>query len=111
MIDSYDWGRVVIDGKGYASDVVISPSGVRDWWRESGHSLAPEDLPPLLSEDPEVLVIGTGAAGQVKLLPEAQQELQSRGIEVLAEPTDRAWQTYNRLSRSQRVVAALHLTC
>jgi hypothetical protein len=42
---------------------------------------------------------------------ETRLKLQEAGIHVIAEPTERACETYNRLRRKQRVVAALHLTC
>jgi len=60
---------------------------------------------------PEVLVIGTGASGLMKVLPEVEQALEPQGIKLIDQPTDEACQTYNRLCQSQKVVAALHLTC
>jgi hypothetical protein len=41
-IDSYKFGRIVIDGQAYSRDVIILPDRViRDWWRDSGHILHP----------------------------------------------------------------------
>lgn len=111
MIDFYSWGEVVIDGSRYISDVVISPDGVKRWWRSGGHQLDLADLDELVREAPEVVVIGTGVPGQVRVPAEAVEKLKARHIWVVVESTDRACQTYNQLSPSQRVVAALHLTC
>ena len=58
-IDSYEFGRIVIDGQEYTSDVIILPEGVRgNWWRQEGHVLKPGDLSTVLAAGPKALVIG-----------------------------------------------------
>lgn len=45
MIDSYDFGWIIIKGKKYTRDVIVFPERVRDgWWRKKGHGLCVEDL-------------------------------------------------------------------
>ncbi len=112
VIDSYQFGRIVISGRSYTSDVVIYPDRVEDnWYRKTGHQLYLDDLNEVIAGNPEVLIVGTGAFGLVKVLPEVKQSLDTQGIKLIAEPTDEACQIYNQLCQSQRVVAALHLTC
>lgn len=111
-IDSYRFGEIVISGQKYSSDLVIFPDRVRDsWWRKTGHQLCLEDIAEVIAENPEVLLVGTGASGLMKVLPEVEQAAQAQGIRLIVEPTDRACNTYNQLCHSQRLVAALHLTC
>ena len=111
-IDAYQFGLIVVGGKNYTSDVIISPDSVRsEWWRKEGHQLCLEDIADIIDENPEVLIVGTGAFGLVKVPPEIQEELNSRGIKVVVEDTEKACRTYNRLCPSRRVIAALHLTC
>jgi len=111
-IESYHFGQITINGKKYSSDVVIFPDGVRDnWWRKTGHELRVEDIAEVIAENPEVLLVGTGASGLMKVLPEVEQLAQARGIRLIVETTDKACDIYNRLCHSQRLVAALHLTC
>ena len=112
MIDSYRFGEIVIDGRRYTSDVIIFPHRVRgDWWRREGHQLHPDDLQEALKEPPEVFVVGTGISGMMRVLDETRRLLESQAIQLVAQSTDEACQTYNQLSVSKRVVAALHLTC
>jgi len=112
IIDSYQFGIIVVSGKQYTSDVIIFPDRVKDsWWRKTGHQLCLDDIAEVLTENPEVLVVGTGASDLVKVLPEVRQKTEARGIELIVEATDKACHTYNQLCRSQKVVAALHLTC
>jgi hypothetical protein len=111
-IDSYHFGQVVIDGYSHRRDVIVYPGHVEGgWWREEGHSLSPADLWEVLQMCPEVLVIGQGAAGRMDVPDETVRVLEAAGIEVIAEPTSQACESYNRLRQTRRVVAALHLTC
>jgi len=115
LIDSYEFGTIVINGKRYTSDVIVFPERVIDgWWRREGHRLCVEDLKETLRSEPkpEVLVVGTGYYGLVKVSPEVENTLKSHGIELLAQPTREACQTFNKLLKSNRRVAgAFHLTC
>ena len=112
MIDSYDFGRIVIDGKRYNSDLIIFPDKVRDgWWRKEGHRLSIEDLEEVLQAKPEVLVVGTGYYGFMKVPREVKEYLGSRKIELVVENTKEAFKTFNRLTSTKKVVAAFHLKC
>ena len=140
-IDSYSFGNIVIDGKSYASDVIILKDRiVSNWWRKEGHALCLNDLIsfipspqggeagiPLLRSiamgsgeggfplnkggQGGCLIIGTGASGMMKVLEEVSDYFNSKGIKVIEERTDEACKTYNSLCNSHDVSAALHLTC
>lgn len=115
MIESYDFGVIIINGKRYTNDVIVFPERVMDgWWRKEGHRLYVEDLKEILEHEPrpEVLVVGTGYHGLVKVSPEVEKALESRGIELVVQPTKEACQTFNKLLESSKgVVGAFHLTC
>lgn len=67
-IDDYDFGRIVIDGKTYTSDVIVYPERLdTSWWRKEGHLLQPEDITGVLDAEPEVLIIGTGYSGCMRV--------------------------------------------
>lgn len=113
MINSYDFGRIVVDGQRYNSDVIVFADRVKDsWWRREGHRLHVEDIERVVQrEKPDVLVVGTGYSGLMRVLPETEKYLKSNGIELIAQSTREACETFNRLVKSMRVMAALHLTC
>lgn len=113
MIESYSAGQIVIEGRAYRRDVVVFPDRVdANWWRVKGHELAVEDLPAVMADPPQVLVVGTGQYGRLVVLPEMEQALAARNVRLVAQPTEAACQTFNDLvSKGQRVVAALHLAC
>ena len=111
-IDFYQFGEIVVNGKEYFSDVLIFPDKViNNWQRKTGHELCPEDITEVIKENPEVLVVGSGASGLMKVLPQVEEIARAKGIKLIVETTDRACDTYNQLSHSQLLVAALHLTC
>ena len=112
IIDSYQFGQIVINGKRYTSDVIISPDSVKDnWWRKNSHQLCLEDIGEVMAENLEALVVGTGKYDLVKVLPEVNRAVEAQGIKLIAEATDKACHTYNQLCHSQRTVAALHISC
>jgi len=111
-IDSYHFGQIVINGRKYSSDVIIFPDRVQDAWRrKKSHELTLEDIKDIMAENPEVLVVGTGYSGLMRVLPEVEQEAEALNIKLIAKPTGEACDIYNQLSDIQRVAAALHLTC
>ncbi len=113
MIDNYNFGNIVINGKTYRSDVIIFGDMVWDnWWRKSGHELCIVDIEQAINEfNPTVVVVGTGKFGVMKILPETEAFLQSRQIRLIAQKTSQACETYNSLFNSDKVLAAFHLTC
>lgn len=112
MIESYDFGRIVIDGREFRSDLIIFLDRIDgNWRRKEGHALNIEDIREIIKAEPEVLVVGTGYSGLMKIVPQAERLLNSSGIELVTAKTEKACKIYNDLSKSKSVVAALHLTC
>jgi hypothetical protein len=119
-IDSYSFGIMKVDGVEYRGDLIVfacrgagAPDKVRsNWWRKEGHSLAIEDLDDVLAFKPEVLVIGKGASGLMKVPAATEETLQEKGIEVIATNTGQAWGIFNeQVEKGKKVAGAFHLTC
>ena len=69
-IDTYRFGLIVVDGQTYRKDLILIPEGVTpNWWRDSGHNLAINDLRVVLEALPEVLVVGQGSMSRMKVPP------------------------------------------
>ena len=111
-IEHYSWGKIVIDGQIYTSDVIIYPDHVNaSWWRKEGHNLHVEDLIDVIVANPESVIIGTGALGVMKVPKDTIAHLESRGIRVHVERTGKAVELFHTLQKDKKVIAALHLTC
>ena len=111
-IDSYAFGRIVVDGRTYTADLILLPDRVVEgWWRQEGHVLHTADLEAVLDATPEVLIVGQGAYGRMRVPDETADAVRSAGIVLIALPTGEAVERYNARPAGQRVAAALHLTC
>lgn len=112
-IDSYQFGKIVIDGTAYNSDCLLIGDSVQaNWWRKQGHLLMPEDLQPVIASRPKIFVIGCGASGMMRISEEIVQLLQEHDIELFKANTNKAVEEFNELAeKGENVAAALHLTC
>lgn len=112
QIESYRFGQLVVDGRSHHQDLIILPDRVLGgWWRKEGHALHPEDLEAVFEAKPDLLVVGQGASGLMEVTSETMRALEAAGIDLVAQSTEEACQTYNRFREQRSVAAALHLTC
>lgn len=114
-IDHYSFGKITVNGRSYTSDVIIYPNRVdSSWWRKEGHLLQPEDLAGIISEKPDILIVGTGYSGVMEVQKETMDYINRKGIIVYIERTSKAVELFNRLQKEKTgktIIAALHLTC
>jgi hypothetical protein len=113
IIESYSFGRMVIDGKSYTKDVIIYPDGsiLSPWWRNQGHVLEVIDLQDLIATAPEIIICGTGAMGVMRPSAALKEHLAARNIEFIAQKSPKAVEAYNQISGNHKVGGCFHLTC
>ena len=112
MIDSYSFGNIIIDNKKFTKDLIIFPDHINsNWRRKTGHFLTEDDISEILDYKPEVLIIGTGASGLMKVDDKLKDKLKSLEIDYIIIKTSEAVLEYNEIYKEKKVVAALHLTC
>lgn len=113
MIEACSFGSMRVDGKDYDRDLLILPGGVRPGWRrKEGHSLCLEDLSAVWAEKPEVLVVGRGQSGVMRIPDPVKKALEQKGVRLVDAETPRAAILFNELVDSgKRVAGAFHLTC
>jgi len=115
-VDYPGFGEIVLDDNRYDHDVVVEagrvchrekgPSKVyRSRYGHTPLSLA-EDIP--WSAPP--LVVGTGASGQLPIIPEVWEAAQVRGVELIVLPTSQACELLRSVDEGE-VYAILHVTC
>ncbi|MDD5556717.1 MAG: MTH938/NDUFAF3 family protein [bacterium] len=111
-IDDYSFGRIVIGGGEYRSDVIVFHDRVRpDWRRLEGHALHERDLEEILAARPSTLVVGRGAMGMMRVPSAVAALLEGRGVRLIARRTAAAVREYNDRAGDPSVVGAFHLTC
>jgi hypothetical protein len=111
-IVKYQFGKIIINGSSYQTDVIVFPDHVQDnWWRREGHFLKITDLESVINYKPDIFIIGTGRYGLMKVDNYLIQELKDLGIKnLIVEKTKIACEYYNKETALKKV-AALHLTC
>ena len=114
MIDQYATGsHMTVKGMRYRKDLkIIRGEVIENWWRQQGHRLATDDIDDILDARPQILVVGTGYAGGMRVPDAVRRTLENRQIKVIAQTTADATMTFNRLvEEGQDVAGAFHLTC
>jgi len=110
------FGLIEIDGRRFAHDVVLErgvvrrrrKAGSKAYRDRYGHTpLSPDEAIPWSAQ---LLIIGTGVAGQLPVMLELYEEARRRGVEIVAEPTEVACRRL-RTADPLGVAAVLHVTC
>ena len=111
IIESYSFGKIKVNDKVYTSDLIIFPESIDpSWWRKEGHYLQVADITEIVEKKPEVLIIGTGFYGYMKISPEVIEHLNSSGLKYYIEKTKIAVDIYNNTEIYNKT-GAFHLTC
>ncbi|MDI6591930.1 MAG: MTH938/NDUFAF3 family protein, partial [Patescibacteria group bacterium] len=73
MIEEYHFGSITISGKTYTHDVEVRWTGeVLKWWRKESHVIDLEDVKRAVEQNPDTIILGTGAYGVAKVAEEAK---------------------------------------
>lgn len=116
-IDRSEFGNITIDGKTYDHDVTIGLSGHVEKRHKrlskelygTSHMISKTEVEAVFEKGSDLLIIGTGQEGNVRLSPEAETYLADKGCKVLLQPTQEAIKTFNRMHG--RKIALMHVTC
>lgn len=113
MITEFSFGTIVANGQTCNNDIkIVQGTLVPDWWRKSGHSVEIEDVQDALDADPEILIIGRGQPGYMRITDSLRRYLQKNNIKLIEEPTSDAVKTFNRLfGQGKRVSGGFHVGC
>jgi hypothetical protein len=110
------FGLIEIDGRRFDHDVVIEAGHVRRRKKKPSKAFRDRYGHTPLSADEKIpwsasrLIVGTGATGQLPIMPELYQEAQRRGVEVVAVPTDEACGMLSDVGQRD-AAAVIHVTC
>ncbi len=111
-VEQYIFGKMKINGESYTSDLIIYPDRINtSWWREKGHLVQIKDLDGILKHKPDILIIGTGYMGLMKVEQKVKEELSNLNIKFYKERSKKAVEIFNNIQTDKKVVAAFHLTC
>ena len=110
------FGEVEIEGRRYTSDVVIEAGRVAKRHKkpskrhreEYGHT--PLSVHERIPWGGRTLIVGTGASGNLPIMPAVRAEADRREIEIVAAPTKEALHLLQDID-ADNVYAIVHVTC
>lgn len=116
-IEDLRWGHLSVEGSDAPyKDAKLWPGGSREWdWNETGTRHAPgvqpADVEEIVERGVEVIVVGRGMLGALRVPDETLDALDEKGIEVEVARTGKAVRRYNELRESRSVGGLFHTTC
>lgn len=119
MIEEYRFGSITISGKTYTHDVEVRWTGeVLEWRRKESHTFDVEDIRRAVEQNPDTIILGTGAYGVAKVTEESKKFIQEKGIQLITDRTEEAARTFNIIfegseekGKQNKVIGLFHLTC
>lgn len=112
MIDFYSFGKMKIQDQVFTKDLIILPDKIiSPWWRVSGHRIVMEDLLEVFAYKFEILVIGTGYYGLVKIDRDVYEESEKKDFLITAAKTSKAVTLFNENQLKKTTIGVFHLTC
>jgi hypothetical protein len=116
-IDGTGFGNITIDGETYNHDVVIRLRGdivkrkknLSKRLYGTSHLISKDETKFVFEKGAELLVIGSGQEGNVRLSPEAEAYLAKKGCEIVIQPTPKAFRIFNE-TRGKKI-GLFHVTC
>lgn len=117
-IDSVGWLKIKIAGKDFQQVLIANDQVLeRDYGRlktlfGTAHQIADWEEKTLFESKPEIIVIGSGWQGVLKVSPEFQAKCEKMGVKLQILTTPKAVAEYNRLiAEGKKVNALIHTTC
>lgn len=105
------FGEVMVDGKVYYSDMIVWWDGEKEFMPKT-HFLDMKAFSHLLRKKPDMIVVGTGLQGAVRISEHVRERVRDKGIRLFEHTSDKAPDIFNGLvATGKRVVAYIHTTC
>lgn len=102
------FGEIEVEGERYDHDIVIDEEPSKSYRDRFGHT--PLSAKETIPWSGKRLIIGTGADGQLPIMPAVWAEAERHGTEIVALPTEEALRLLCE-SEARDVHAVLHVTC
>ena len=105
------FGEVMVDGRVYYSDMIVWWDGEKEFVPKT-HILDMQAFSGLLRKKPDMIVVGTGQQGCVKIPGDVRERASEKGIKIFEDTSAKAADIFNGMvATGKRVVAFIHTTC
>jgi len=118
QIDATQFGEITIDDKKYHQVLIVGDAvEERDYKKleellGSSHEIGDWEVEKLLSNNPEIIIIGTGQDGAMDVDDEIIKKFKETGIEIIVDITPKIIEIYNeKIKQGVKTNALIHTTC
>ncbi len=116
-IEDTKFGSITIDGKTYEHDVILRLSGKVEKRQKklskemygTSHIISKDEAKFVFEDGCDVLIVGAGQEGNVRLSPEASDYFNKKRCKVLLQPTPEAIRSFNQ--SHDKKIGLMHVTC
>ena len=116
-IEDTKFGSITIDGKTYEHDVIVRLSGKVEKRQKklsketygTLHIISKDEAKFVFEDGCDVLIVGAGQEGNVRLSPEASDYFNKKRCKVLLQPTPEAIRSFNQ--SHDKKIGLMHVTC
>jgi len=110
-LEATSFGSITISGKNYDHDVYVFWDGTVER-RVGDHTVPARQMEYIIRSKPEIVIIGTGQFGIVRVPSESEKLAKEQDIEVVKARTPQAIRIFNEaMKKGKRVSAIIHVTC
>jgi hypothetical protein len=113
LINSTEFGSITIDGKTYDSDIIVSWDGeIKEARTFVRHLFGNNELKELIKKNPDVIIVGTGDSGFLKVSDEVRSLCKQKNVELVEMISKKAIEKFNdNLKKGKKVIVFIHITC
>jgi hypothetical protein len=113
LINSTEFGSIIIDGKTYPNDVIVTWDGeIKEIITAERHLFGMKEFDEIVKKIPELIIIGTGDSKLMKVSDEVKATCLQKRIELIEIISKDAIIKFNEnISNGKKVVAFIHVTC
>jgi hypothetical protein len=114
-IDSTKFGSITIDGKSHYDEdnYIVSWDGeITGLHTAQRHLFDKPELEIILKNNPEIIIVGTGDSGLLKVSEEVKVKCKQNAIELVYDISRKAIVKFNEnVTKGKKVIAFIHVTC
>jgi hypothetical protein len=117
-IDATQFGEIIIDNKKYHQVLIIGDKiEERDYKKlkelfDTAHKIGDWEIEALISNNPEIIIIGTGQNGAMEIDEKIVKKFKDMSIETIIAEIPKAIEIYNdQVKLDKKVNALMHTTC
>ena len=115
IINSTKFGSITINGKTYYevdNYIVFWDGEIKELHTSERHLFGRPELEIMLKKNPDMVVVGIGVSGLLRVSEEVRNLCRQKGIELVEMISRGAVEKFNEaFNQRKKVVAFIHITC